>query len=273
MRRQYKKPRAKKVKLPRAVPPPKPERPKRGDLKKIYRDLITTDINQRINALASAMTWYDRVQGYLASKNQGKWTTNQLRYRNIAEKDRALGIRMVSPKNKEEDFIEAIKSYEKLVNGYKPPKLAPVLRKLKSSKSTLTEHKHNMQKKFGKFLTQLQEALNPGVKLIVDKLSSPYRIGERTLTLDRKLLAHLKKLTHKYGLLSAVIQLLPVLSETMSTIEVKDYKGQRVGRSAIDSGERYRSVLTLINNLNNYSQRPEAPKSIARRRKPPNPQC
>ena len=274
MRRAYKKPRAKKVKLPKPVPPPKPERPKRGDLKKIYCDLITTDTNQRINAYAAAMTWYDRVQGYLAYKNKGKWTINQLRARNKAEKHRSLGI--LHTQRKEEDFTQSIKYYEKMVNGYQPPKLAPVLRKLKSSKGSLHEHFSNMQKKYKVFIAQLQEALSPvkngkQIKIGVDKLSSAYRIGNNTITLDRKLVMHLKKITHKYGLLSAVIQLLPILSEAMSTYDVVNNKGLKAGRTSIDYGDRYRALLELINNVNRYAQQEYAPKTIARRRKPPKP--
>src|SRR5580693_7033221 len=104
MQRQFKKPRAKKVKVPRPVNPPKPKRPKRGDLKHIYKELLTTDISQRINTLAKAMAWYDTVQAYLAYKNNGKWTLNQLRAKGVAEHDRLSGIKQQSSTLKELSF-------------------------------------------------------------------------------------------------------------------------------------------------------------------------
>lgn len=271
MKRVYKKPRVKKVKPPRPVPPPKPERPRRGELKKIYKDLISTNEEQRINALATAMGWYDRVQAYLAFNNKGKWTLKQLRAKNKAETNRAKGI--ASKNFKEGYFLEAITHYQNMVRSYNVPRISVFLRKLKSSKGSMHEHLSSMKRKYKKFLTMLQDAMVPvnngkEIKFTVDKLASPYRIGRNEIILDRKLMAHLKKITHRYGLLSAVIELLPVTSEAMSRFEVVDTKGHKAGKFSIDYGDRYRAVLQLINHVNTYAQEETAPKSIVRRRKP-----
>ena len=262
---QYKKPRVKKVKVPKPVAPPKPERPKRGDLKHIYKELLTTDTEQRINALCKAMAWYDKVQAYLAYKNGGKWTTKQLRMMNNAQRDRLHGIASIKPETKERCFKDAITSYEVMVSSYKTPKISLVHRKLKSSKSTLNEHLKNMQKKYKKFILQLQEALQFNIQ--VNKLTSDYRIGHGGVTLDRRFLANLKKLTHKHGLLTAVIQLLPILSEAMSIYNVVDNDGHKTGKIGIDYQARYEAVLKLITDVNKYAQKETAPRTIARRKK------
>jgi hypothetical protein len=101
------------------------------------------------------------------------------------------------------------------------------------------------------------------IKLSVDKLSSNYRIGnDRSVVFDRKFVAHLKKITHHTGLLSAVIELLPVISEAQSQYH------RSAGDYGIDTGQRYAAVLQLIKNVNKYAQQENAPKSIAKRRKP-----
>src|ERR1700734_1096660 len=266
MQRSYKKPRVKRVKPPKPLPPPKPSRPKRGDLKKIYKDLLTTDREQRINTLAKAMAWYDQVQAYLAYKNEGKFTTRQLMYKNTSEKHRSDGIKNKSATLKELCFQNSILSYEFMVNGYKPPKLAPILKKLKSSKSTLNEHRTNMQKKHGKFLTQLKEALSLNIK--VDKLSTPYMIGA-DITLAKRLGINWRKVTRKHGLLSAIVQLLPVTSEKMSRYAEVDNNGNKTGRYKVDYHQRYKAVLELLNRFNNYAQKENAPRSIVRKAKPP----
>jgi hypothetical protein len=265
MKRSLKKPRAKKVKIPKPIAPPKPDRPKRGDLRHIYKELLTTDIEQRINALSKAMAWYDSVQAYLAYKNEGKWTLKQLRMRNNAERDRGLGVKSNISETKERNYIDTIASYEIMVNGYRPPKLAPILRKLKSSKSSLVIHKKNMTKKHHKFLHLLNDALQ--VNIGVDRLRSPYVIGNGTLILDRMVVQNLRRLTRKHGLLSAVESLLPQLSEMVSRFPEVDNQGNKTGRYKIDYNLRYQAVLHLIHSLNQYGMRENAVRSIVRRRK------
>src|ERR1700751_128603 len=199
----YKRPRSKRVKPPKAVPPPKPHRPKRGDLKHIYKDLISSDIDQRITVLAKAMAWYDKVQAYLAYKNEGKFTTKQLRAKNKAEKYRSEGIKSTHSHIKEDRFLNAILHYETMVNSYKSPLIKYYLRKYKKTEKKLIERKERMEDKHERFLSQLQEALQPvntkgdKIKLQVDKLSSPYRISiEGNVTLDRKLVGELRKLAY-----------------------------------------------------------------------------
>lgn len=265
----YKKPRIKKVKPPKPVPAPKHPRPKRGDLKHIYKELISTSQEQRVNAMAKAMTWYDQVQAYVAYKqdidytqvNKHTWTTAQLRAMNHALSHRADGIKAKTLDTKEVKFEHAIKYYEVMGQSYKPPKISTFLRKLKSSKGTLQEHLGNMRKKYKKFILMLQDALDPGLTLKVDKLASRYRIGRHDVTIDRKWLAELKKLAHRKGLLSTVIELLPVLSEAMSsTLEE--------GTIDFEWRDRYDATLRLLTNVNNYAQQETAPRTIARRKKP-----
>jgi hypothetical protein len=265
MKRSYKKPRAKKVRLPKPVAPPKPERQKSGDLKKIYKDLISTDIAQRVDALSRAMAWYDKVQACIAYKQNGKLTISQLRAKRNAESQRAAGIKSTNVIYKESAFMGAIKDYEIMCRSYKIVKLAPVVRKFKSSKSALVMHKKHMHKKHGKFLDIINKAL--GVKIGVDKLTSLYRISsDGNITLDRIFVKDLQRVTRKRGLLSGIIPLLPIVSESLSRYVEVDNNGHKTGRVNVDYKVRYVAVLNLIHSLNMYGQEEDAVRSIVRRK-------
>ena len=277
MKRSFKKPRTKRVKLAKPIPPPKPDRPKRGDLKKIYHGLITTDIDQRVNALVKALHWYDKCQvyvGYNKAMDNIKWTKTQLKNKFTAEEHRLSGMKSKVSSVKETHYITAIKCCERMLEGYKSPKLSLYLRELNKEKKGLLQHKSSMQSKHKKFLTLLHEALQPvnsdgkKVKLTVDKLEAPYRISvEGHVTLDRKIVSDLRKLAHRHGLLSAVINLLPVLSESAARIQEVDTKNNPTGRTIVDTQKRYVAVISLLNKFNQYCQRADAPKTIVRRKK------
>lgn len=269
------KPKLKRYRKPKSVPPPKPRRAKRGDLKKIYKELVTTNQDQRVNTLTNVMHWYDAAIAYLSYKKEGKWPLSKLKNKNSAEKEREKGINSHATKDKELHFMSAVSCYEQMLDFYKPPKLSLYLRKLKSNRKGLRQHTLTMEDKHGKFLKQLDEALKPvsvvgtRIRLSVDKLSAPYRISsEGDITFDRKLIISLRRLSRKQGFLSAVINLLPVFSETASR-EVEVNKDKiRTGRFMINEKKRYLAVLILLNHLNHYAMSNNAPRSIVRRLKP-----
>lgn len=221
------------------------------------------------------MAWYDRVLAYLSYKKEGKWSTKLLRFRNMAEKSRAEGIAKNDSELKETAFMSAVCSYEQVVAEYHPPKVIAFLKKFRTQRRELKEHKLNMEDKHSKFLKQVDTALKPvnsvgtRIRLGVDKLAAPYRISiEGDVTFDRKLVLGLRRLTRKQGFLSAVINLFPVLSEVGSREAEQNKDKIKTGRFIINEKKRYLSVLYLLNNLNHYSMSEHAPRSIVRRLKP-----
>ena len=270
----HKRPKLKRYKKPKPIAPPKPHRPKRGDLRKIFRDYISHDASQRINALARAMSWYDTVQVYIGYKQKGKLTTTQLRHKNKAENYRLLGIKVSNSRKKEERYVTAVAEYELMAKVYKPPRFRMYNRKLKKNQKTFSSRHERMKDKYGKFLKMFEVAMAPtsvsgsSIKLKIDKLSSPYWIGsDGNVTFDRKLIASQKKLGRKKGLLSVLINLLPVLSDASSRIPEMDDRGHPTGRITSNYQLRYLAVLTMLNKFNQFCQQSDAPKTIVHRNK------
>lgn len=262
-------------KAPKPIAPPKPVRPKRGNLKQIYRDLISVDRDQRINTLAKAMTWYDQAQAYLAYKQKGEWTKEQLKFRNFAERKRLLGMAQTSSKLKEQVYLEAVHSYEQALNGFKPPKVDSFLSILKSKSDRLQERKEKLKDRYGDFLDLIEKALLPKnadgkrIELRVDRINVPYRISsEGDVTWDRKVVQNLRRISRKQGILSGVLQMLPILSEAAARVPELDPQQQPTGRYVTQNGKRYRSVLEMLNCLNQYSLSEQGPRKLVRKPKP-----
>jgi hypothetical protein len=219
------------------------------------------------------MTWYDHVQVFLKYKK--KFTTRQLRALNDAEKQREAGIKSNNSIYKESAFTGAIAQYEIMAASYQVPKLKSYLRKYTKEKKGLIHRKERLQDKHGAFLKLLSDSLQPvnsegkRIKLTVDKISAPHRISiEGNITLDRRLVSDLRKLARKKGLLSAVILLLPVLTEAAAREAVVDTRGKKIGIMKVDQADRYPAVLSLLNNFNEYCQREDGPRTVVRRAKP-----
>ena len=270
----FKKPRAKKVRPSKPVPPPRPHRPKRGDLRKIYRDLLTADRDQRVTTLAKAMAWYDLVQAYISYKQKGKLSTHQLRNKNAAEKVRNVGISSNNDVVKEQKFVETIKEYEKLVKSFRPPLISKILTRYNRSKKKLETRKKKLTDKYGQFLELISHVLHPKnshdqrIELRVDKISSPYRIDSSgNITFDRKIVVNLRRTSRKHGLLSGVIEMLPVLSESAARTPELDLSGHKTGRTLVSSKKRYNSVLEMLNHLNHYGLNDSTPRKLIRRPK------
>lgn len=269
------KPVTRRPKAPKPLPPPKPERPRRTHLKEIYRDLISVDRDQRINTLARAMTWYDQAQAYLGYKQKGEWTKEQLKFQDQAQKARLLGMKNIFPLGKENMYLQVISYYEQMMNGFKPPKVASYLAVLKTKADKLQERKEKLKDRYGDFLDLISRALQPKnadgkrIKLRVDKISASYRISsEGDVTFDRKLVQHLRRISRKQGILTGVLQMLPVLSESASRVPELDPQQQPTGRQIVQDGKRYRAVLEMLNCLNQYSLSEQGPKKLVRKPKP-----
>lgn len=268
----YKKPRAKKVKPPAPIKPAKPARPKRTELRKIYKELLSADRDQRVTALAQAMSWYDKCLVYVHYKQEWKWTTAQLREKNRGEKARASGIASNDSKKKELEFTETLKAFEKVAKDIKPPSILKVLSKLNKEKPKLEARKKKLHNKFGEFLQLISTALNPknadekSISLYADKLTSNFRISsEGNVTLDRKFLGGIRSTTRKQGLLAGTIQLLPVLSEAGARIPEVDRENHKTGKVVMSYANRYRAVMSMIENLFQYAIKTENPKKLVRR--------
>ena len=271
----FKKPRAKRVKPPKPIPAPKPVRPKRSELRSIYRELLSADRDQRVDALAKAMAWYDKCLVYVRYKQEGEWTTKQLRELNAAERDRAAGLKSDASIKKEIEFTSAVQHYEKIVPVFKVPVIKKFLDRLNRDKPKLETRKRKLGNKFGEFLTLMETVLKPKnadekpIRLHVDKLSANFRISsEGDITFDRKVVGNLRTISRRQGLLVGVLQLLPVLSEAASRIPELDAQQHKTGKTLISNGKRYRSVLVMLNNLFSYYMHTDNPRKLVRRIKP-----
>jgi len=277
----YKKPRAKKVKPPKPVAPDKPVRPKRSQLKKIYRNLITTDTSQRVTALAQAMEWFDKVSKYVAwmtlykqklAWDANPWTTIQLRFKNALELARTQGNNTLHDPLKEKYYIKTIENFEKMVNGFKPPLVRMVLDKYDAQKAKLEDRQKKFRNRFGEFLELMRKALQPRnpegkrIELRVDKISSPFRIdAEGNVTFDRKVVSNLRRMTRKHGMMSAALQMIPVLSEAAARVPELDPKGHKTGRMMASKRKIIAAERQMWNCLHQYQMLDPKPRKLVRR--------
>ena len=234
--------------------------------------MFSTDTDQRVNALSKAMSWYDQCIAYLAFKQEGKLTTNQLKEKSKGEESRLAGIKAPQPHNKEIRFTEAIKHFEKMATVYSPPGISRYLRVFNKKRKVLESRKVRLNDKFGKFLDLLGRAVNPKnsagkhVKLQVDKINTEYRIdAEGNITFDRKLVLHLRKLLRKYGLLTPVLKCIPILTESAALTPELDPHGHKTGRTVISSRKRYNSFLEMMYHLNRFMMTDSAPRRLVRK--------
>lgn len=259
MKRVFKRPRVKRVKKPAPIEAPKPERPRRTELKVIYKDLISTSQEQRINTLRRALGWYDRCTAYVGHALEYDWHITQLKSKNAAERIRSAAINTTVPDNKEKLFLKSINYYQKLVKSYKSPSISIYLKKLRSERDKLEVRKRKLNKRYGEFLNTLKVVLAPRnsqeepITLKVDKLSVEHRIdGKGNITFDNKYVAYLSKLSRKQGMLSAVIEIFPVLMEAAGTMDEVDLQNHRTGRVVISNSKCKASVVPMLKKLNQH---------------------
>jgi hypothetical protein len=272
-----KKTRTKRVKKAVPIAPPKPKRPHRGELKRIYKAYLTSDIGQRIQVLVRALDWYDKAYVYVKYKmdhSNRKMTRGQLAALNCMFVARSKSISLSTPEYKLRTYIEAIQSYERALKGYKAPTFHLVNKIFSRKEKKLSVRRKNLTDKYDRFIVTLQDMLHPvtvenkKLKLQVDRLNAPYNLdAEGHLTFDRKLVSALKKTARQKGVFAAVLQLLPVLSEAASSEAEIDNTAFPTGRRIVNWQMRYHAVLVLLNNLYHYCQKPEAPRTLIRRAK------
>lgn len=272
-----KKPRTKRVKPPAPVPPPKILRPKRGLLRAVYKELFTSDVDQRTNALIKAGAWYDQCIGYLTNmKQNGILTIRQRKEQDQALAHRLDALRANVPSQKERFWVESIKHFEKMCAVYKPPKILKYLRVFEKKRKVLESRRVKLNDKFGKFLELIRVALEPknsngkSINLYVDKLASQYRIDSQgNITFDRKFVLHLRRLNRKYGLLSPVLHCIPVLTESACRTAELDQGGHKTGRTILSSRKRYDSFLEMMYHMNRFMMTDTAPRRLVRKPRTP----
>jgi hypothetical protein len=262
MQRSFKKPRVKRVRPPKPIEAPKPERPRRSNLKTIYKDLISSDSEQRVNTLRRAAAWYDLCITYIGAKLEPipyQWGKTQLTHKNAAELMRSAAIDTSNNKQKEEYLIKSIRSYEKLVASYRPPKIQIFLSKLKHDRDKLEQRRKKLQHRFGEFMKFLQTILRPknidgkDIQLKVDKLSVDHRIDSQgNITFNNKLITYLSKVSRKQGMLTAVIDIFPLLMEAAGMKSELDTQGHATGRVIVSSSASKQAVIPMLKTLNQY---------------------
>lgn len=249
----------KRVRPPKPIEAPKPERPRRSILKSIYKDLISSDSEQRVETLRRAIGWYDQCVVYVGYPIDHEWPKPQLKLKLAAERVRTAGISSVNNNTKEESFTTAIKSYEKLVNGFKPPLINNYLKRLRHDQIKLDVRKKKLTKRYGEFLDLLKQMLNPknvnghGISLRVDRISTEYRIDTYgNIIFNHKFVSYLSKLSRKQGMLTAVVEIFPMLMEAAGRMEEKDDAGRKTGRVLVSNAKCRASVKPMLTKLNQY---------------------
>jgi hypothetical protein len=253
-----KKPRVKRWKAPQPVPPPKPPRPKRSSLKHVYKDLISTNRDQRLEALKKAMHWYEALEAYLAYESA--LTVHQLKAKSEAEKHRLKGLNSDKFESKEKEYIAAIQQYEKMGRKYGAPKIGVFLSKYSHVRSKLEKRRNRYYHKFQEFLELLNNVLRPrnsaGDRLDlprVDKISAHYRVNSQgNLTFDRKFLEFAKRVSRTHGLLPGLLTVFPAFTEAAATTMEVDVMGHRTGRYELNNARRYNALLEMLQNLVKY---------------------
>jgi hypothetical protein len=257
MNTRLKKRRVKRWKAPKPVPPPQPPRPKRTQLRNIYKNLIASSRDERLESLKKAMHWYEGLQAYLAY--EAVFTFHQKKAKAAAEKYRLKGLNSDKSEIKEQSYIAAINEYEKMGRKYHPPKLGAYLSKYSRKRSKLVTRKRRFDKKYSEILSIMDKALRPvnvehtRITLNVDKLTSNYRIdSEGNVTFDRKFLDMTRKTVRTNGLFPGVLDVLPILTEAAATTMEKDGQGHRTGRYVVSGTKRHQALLLMLEHLRDY---------------------
>ena len=212
-----------------------------------------------MNTLRRSLQWYDKCVVYVGREIDYEWPKPSLRHKNAAERSRTQGITSPDNKLKEETFINSIKSYEKLVNGFKPPRIFNYLKKFRYERSKLEDRRKKLTKRYGEFLKTLQVMLKPKnvedqpISLKVDKLSVEHRIDSKgNITFDSKFIAYVSKLSRKQGMLTAVVEILPMLMEAAGRQDEVDPEGHKTGRVVVSNSKCKQSVKPMLQHLNSY---------------------
>ena len=87
-------------------PPPTPKVPvpRQGELKAIYKKLITANISNRIAALGEALDWWDEAQKHFMTSGI-KLNPNQIKLMSLALKSRNLAIGAGTEPEKEQALL------------------------------------------------------------------------------------------------------------------------------------------------------------------------
>lgn len=246
--------RAKRYKPPTPIPPPKPPRPKLGELKRIYRDLISADVDQRVETLKKACHWYEGAIAYIIYFKALK--LNQKRAVAKAQKHRVAALSTNKDESKEHAYIDAIRCYETIVQKLHPPRVNAYLSKYSKVRAVLMNRRSKYNRKFREYIDLLDHLLQPKnydgtrIQLRVDKLSQQYRINsEGHVTFDRKFLDVARRKSRKEGLLSGYLLLFPVLAEAEAMTMEKDIKGHRTGRYVVHGSKKAKAYEDMLANL------------------------
>jgi len=89
-------------------PPPTPKVPvpRQGELKEIYKKLVTANISTRIAALGEALDWWDAAQKHFMLA--AKLNPNQIKLMSLALKSRNLAIGAGTEPEKEQALLTAV---------------------------------------------------------------------------------------------------------------------------------------------------------------------
>lgn len=246
--------RARRPKQPKVIPPPKPPRPRISKLRKIYHDLISSSVDQRVETLKKAAHWYEEAIAYVSYFQA--WNLSQKRALVRAHSCRLIVLRSDKDTTKEEKLIEAIRAYESVIRKLRPPKINLYLSKYSKLRSVLEKRKRKFNKKFGMFIDTVDSVFKPvnyagiRIKLYVDKLSNKYRISsEGNITFDRKFLDAARREARKKGFLVGSLLILPALAEAAGMTMERDSAGHRTGRYRISNTHRVKAWEDMMNNL------------------------
>jgi len=259
-----------KVKMPK---PPKAQRPKTSQLRKILKGLLTVSLANRLATLAYALQWYDPAILYLMQKkliklsNDPKNPTKEQAALHIAAKCRKLGIGATIDQEKETGFLMAIRNYEKACHALKPPLVDTFYDLFKNKKEKLESKQQKMEQKFGSVIGLLQKSIGSRLQLIVADAQKAVQYNPSLTSLNYNRDAA-KALTQKFrqqGLLAVLVDQLDVLTRYASL------KADGSGGWLYDPNEQIKVIGEVLENFLKFAASPDAPKRLVRNLQAPVP--
>lgn len=140
------------------------KRPDRRELKSIYRGLLSTDVNLRIDSLSKALRWYDQARLWARNdpKKSKKVLTENLRLFDKSDGLRQRATNVNNLKEREVSLKEAVTYCELALDGIVATKpVEMVYEKLAKIEDKLKKKSEKLTAKYQTILTTLQDALRP----------------------------------------------------------------------------------------------------------------
>lgn len=194
--------------------PPKPAKkqklPKFKELTVAYENYITGSITNRLDALTSAISWWDTsILLYLADK---PLDSDQLKTYERANKARQLGIGGSTEDEREVGLRRTLEMYHKIWGAtYGLPEFSTYVDRYNAAAVDLAAKEKDLQDRYKDLTAQLNAAFSPlGMKYVIQRSETQREFdGVATISLSTELAKTLETKLRKEGILSILFSEAP----------------------------------------------------------------